>query len=82
MQTVEALHICMGRVRLGTKTQGQCQGIVAPRNRPCQCQKITDQHPPHQSPPRLRNGPAPKRSDTCATEITAPAPSAARMAAV
>lgn len=68
-------------MRLGTKAQGKREWLRLPCNRAGKGKHITDLHPPHQDGITLRNGPAPKRAESCATDTLTPAPSAARNAA-
>jgi hypothetical protein len=49
--------------------------ILSPRDCPSQREDISDKNRPHQPKVTLRNGPGPKRAESCATDTTSPKPS-------
>ena len=81
MRAAKAAKVTMRGVCLGQQTGGKGRvGLLAQNGG--QSQQIAHQNPPHQGRSMLRNGPGPKRSDSCATATdTGSGPSAPRKAA-
>jgi hypothetical protein len=68
-------------MRLVTQAKRAAEAVVPPPHRTRKGEHVARLNPPHQNTAIPRKGPVPKRSDCCATESTAPAPSARRIAA-
>lgn len=80
MQPPEAAHVAMRGMCLGHPRNGIGFRIACQMRR--QRQQVPQQNPTHQSSVTPRNGPAPNRTDNCATStVTGAGPSVARKAA-